>query len=43
MGGRRSFPRAFERREKFLLIRGNFAEVFEGHVKEGSGNGQLFL
>jgi hypothetical protein len=33
---------AFERREKFLLIRGNLIEEFEGHVKEGSGNVQLF-
>ena len=40
MGGR-SFPRAFERRVKFLFIRRTFIEEFERHVKEGSGNGQL--
>ena len=37
----RSFPRAFERRVKHLLIRRTFIEEFERHVKEGSGNGQL--
>ena len=42
-GGGRSFPRAFERREIFLLIRGNFIEEFEGHVKESFGNGQLSI
>jgi hypothetical protein len=42
MGGR-SFPRAFERRENFLLIRGTSIEEFEGHVKESFGKGQLSI
>jgi len=37
----RSFPRAFERRTKYLFIRRTFTEEFERHIKEGSGNGQL--
>jgi hypothetical protein len=38
----RSFPEAFEKREKFsFLIRRTFIEEFERHVKEGCGNGQL--
>ena len=40
MGGR-SFPRAFERRVKFIFIRRIFIEEFDRHVKEGSGYGQL--
>jgi hypothetical protein len=40
--GRRSFPKVFERREKFIFfIRRNFIEEFQIHVKEGCGNGQL--
>jgi hypothetical protein len=35
----RSFPRAFERREKFLLL-GVFYEEIESHEKKGSVNGQ---
>jgi hypothetical protein len=34
-----SFPRAFERREKFLLL-GEFYNEIDKHVKEGSVNGQ---
>jgi hypothetical protein len=40
MGGR-SFPGAFQRGEKFLLLLGEFYEEFERYVKEGSGNRQL--
>jgi len=36
-----SFPRAFERRDKFLYL-GDFYEEFEKYVKEGLVNGQLF-
>jgi hypothetical protein len=38
MGGR-SFPRAFGRREKFLVIRRTFIGESERDVKEGCGNG----
>jgi hypothetical protein len=37
---RGSFPRAFERRLKFLLNR-SFIEEFNRHVTEGSGKGPL--
>ena len=40
MGGR-SFPRAFDRRVKFLSIMRKCIEEFERHVREDSGNGQL--
>jgi len=40
--GRRSFPRAFKRRVKFLFIRRIFIEEFKRYVREDSGNGQLF-
>jgi hypothetical protein len=36
-GGRgSSFPRAFERRVKFFVIRGTFIEEFERHVETGN-------
>jgi hypothetical protein len=40
-GGGRSFPRAFERRVKFLFYQTNLYDELERHVKEGSGNWQL--
>jgi hypothetical protein len=36
----RSFPRAFERREKFLYSR-KFFEEFERYLKKGPVKGQL--
>jgi hypothetical protein len=42
MGGH-SFPRAFERRMRFLFISRIFIEEFERHVREASGNEQLSL
>jgi hypothetical protein len=33
----RSFPRAFERRVKFIFIKQTLTEEFKRHVKEGSG------
>jgi hypothetical protein len=38
MGGR-SFPRAFERRVKFLFIRRTLVEEFERHVKKALETG----